>query len=158
MSGRNPKYRTFFQALAEELAAEGVTGIGAASGRNWFRLSGGPKAIYHFAVVFNGGKRLTTELYIGGSRKKKNEELFDALALVKEEIHADFGETLLWDRLEFKEACRISITRPGSIDDPDLTEISAWAKAQLLTFRRVFLLKIAAASSLKSAKSAPRQA
>lgn len=147
MSGRNPKYRAFFQALAAELAAQGVTGIGTVSGGNWLRIAAGPKAIYHYAIVFNGGKKLTAELYIGGSRKKKNEELFDALSLVKAEIHADFGETLLWDRLDSEACCRISITRPGSIDDPDLTDISAWAISRILAFRRVFPPHIAAAAS-----------
>ncbi len=159
MSGRNPKYRAFFDTLAGELAAEGVTGIGSTSGGNWLRISAGPKAIHHYAVVFNGGKKLTAELYIGGSRKKKNEALFDALALAKELIHADFGETLLWDRLDKEPACRISITRPGSIDDPapTLRELMDWAKSHIHTFLRVFPPRVAAAASIKPAKTTPQQ-
>ena len=153
MSGRNPKYRAFFQTLTEQLAAEGVTGT--VSGGNWLRLTPGPKAIHHYAIVFNGGKKVTAELYIGGSRKKKNEALFDALALHKEAIHADFGETLLWDRLDSEAHCRISITRPGSIDDPDLSSISDWAIARILAFRRVFPPHIAAASNRSPAATTP---
>ena len=54
-------------------------------------------------------------------------------------------EPLEWERLENRRASRISILRPGSIDDNQetLEEVSHWMIDRLLAFKRVFGPKLA---------------
>ena len=49
------------------------------------------------------------DLYIdrGRDADNENEEIFDTLEEAKEEIEEVFGESLEWQRLEGKRACRI---------------------------------------------------
>lgn len=49
------------------------------------------------------------ELYIdrGKDAEEENKAIFDSLAASKEQIEAQFGEPLMWQRLEGKRACRI---------------------------------------------------
>ena len=49
------------------------------------------------------------ELYIdrGKDTEAENKVIFDSLAQSNEDIEADFGEPLDWQRLEGKRACRI---------------------------------------------------
>ena len=50
------------------------------------------------------------------------------------------GYPLDWDRLDGKRACRVSVSRPGSIESGDdtLAEIRHWQVTNLLLFKRVF--------------------
>ncbi len=52
----------------------------------------------------------------------------------------EFGEVLVWERLENKQASRVAIYRAGTIDaTPDaLREIRAWLIEKLLNFKAVF--------------------
>ena len=69
-----------------------------------------------------------------------NLALFEALEEEKVAIESDFGKTLDWQRLEGKRACRIAMTRPGSIDETEtkLEEINSWMVSNLLKFKEVF--------------------
>lgn len=53
------------------------------------------------------------ELYIDGSEAAENKALFDALHAERDAIEAEFGDKLLWQRLDDKRASRISFTVPG---------------------------------------------
>ncbi|NLN18878.1 MAG: DUF4268 domain-containing protein [Firmicutes bacterium] len=64
------------------------------------------------------------ELYIDSPVAEDNKALFDALLARKEEIETDFGESLTWQRLDDKRACRISFTVPGGWADE-----STWPNA-----------------------------
>ena len=53
----------------------------------------------------------TVELYIdkGKDSKEINRKIFDKLFSQKDEIEKDFGGNLLWERLDNRRACRISV-------------------------------------------------
>jgi len=57
----------------------------------------------------------TAELYIdrGKDAEEENKSIFDQLLAHKAEIDAAFGQTLSWERLDGKRACRIRHTETG---------------------------------------------
>ena len=80
------------------------------------------------------------EVYIDDGDAGRNIRLLEDLEAHKEDIELEIGESLAWQRLENRRACRIALDRPGSIDDDDdaLTETREWMVDNLLTFKRVF--------------------
>lgn len=74
---------------------------------NWIGTSAGVSGLkYTFVVTNEWG---AVELYIDSDRESgaKNKELFDFLFTNKDQIERAFGETLEWERLDEKRACRI---------------------------------------------------
>jgi hypothetical protein len=89
----------------------------AASERNWITIrSGFGGLIYAYGIYQHHGR---VELYIDRGNANANTEVFDELHSHKQEIETEFGEPLLWERLETKRACRISyhLTAGGYYDD-----------------------------------------
>ena len=80
------------------------------------------------------------ELYIDPSDAAANKAFFDSLALRKESSESEFAEPLEWERLDNRIASRISLNRPGTIDDDNeaLEEIKIWMITNLLKFKKVF--------------------
>ena len=84
------------------------------------------------------------ELYIDSGEQERNKRIFDRFEEQKEVFESALGETLVWERLDNRRASRISIRRPGSIDDPEiLGELQSWMVEKLLDFKRVFGPKLA---------------
>jgi hypothetical protein len=48
------------------------------------------------------------EIYIASGNKTKNKEIYDSIHTHKEQIEREFGGNLKWERLDDKDACRIS--------------------------------------------------
>lgn len=75
---------------------------------SWLGTSAGKRGLgFNYGIrQFNS----QVELYIdrGSDSKEENERIFDELFMHKDEIEAAFGDSLLWERLESKRACRIS--------------------------------------------------
>lgn len=80
------------------------------------------------------------EVYIDFLNKEANLKLLSDLELHKEQIHAELGQTLDWQPLEARRACRIALVRPGSIEDDNdtLADIQSWMIDNLLKFKQVF--------------------
>lgn len=71
----------------------------------------------------------TSELYIdrGKDSQEENQKIFDKLSGAKKEVEEIFGESLEWERLEGKRACRIkkSINEGGYLDEKDWQKVHA---------------------------------
>ena len=79
------------------------------------------------------------ELYIDSGEQERNKRIFDRFEEQKEVFESALGEPLVWERLDNRRASRISIRRPGSIDEPEtLGELQDWMVEKLLDFKRVF--------------------
>lgn len=59
------------------------------------------------------------ELYIDRGYVEENEFIFDTLFGMKSQIENDFGETLVWERLNGKRACRIKASSDGNVFDDE---------------------------------------
>jgi Domain of unknown function (DUF4268)/Endonuclease NucS len=55
------------------------------------------------------------ELYIDRGDKNENEEIFDKLLADQEILQKELGESLEWERLEHRRACRIKLERPANV-------------------------------------------
>ena len=134
----NEKYRTFFQPLIDTLREKGFARATKASGRNWFNTGAGFAKVEYW-VEFAGSKgKVRVQVYIGREREW-NKRLFDQLENHKEDIESKLGESLSWERLNHRDACRIALYRDGRIDDEYmLDDIREWAIEWMLAFRRVF--------------------
>ena len=132
-------YSAFFQPLIDTLREKGFARATKASGRNWFNTGSGFTKVEYW-VEFAGSRReVRVQVFIGREREW-NKRLFDQLEERKEIIESKLGESLSWERLDHRYACRIAVYRPGTIDDnPErLEEIREWAIEWLFAFRRVF--------------------
>lgn len=88
---------------------------------NWLGTSAGKQGLgFNYALRKNEAQ---VELYIdrGKERNEENKAIFEKLFSHKEEVEKVFGESLDWERLEGKRACRIRkrITSGGYRDDEE---------------------------------------
>lgn len=140
VSGRSESYRQFFQRLIDELReVHRFTGVRVAMPQNWYTFSTGHRA-FGYGAVFGGDGRFKVELYIDTGDRQANIAAFGRLRAQASAVEAEIGESLEWDEIPGKRACRIACYRPGSItDSPDeLAGVHNWAIAMLLRFRAVF--------------------
>ncbi len=138
-SEKGEKYRLFFQPLIDTLReSHQFTKARKAQPQNWYTFSSGTTGFGYIANFAHHG-RVRVEFYIDLSDKERNKRTFDRLEAQKEAIESEL-EALAWERLDERRASRISISRPGSIDDghETLNEIRRWLIDQLLAFKRVF--------------------
>jgi hypothetical protein len=81
----------------------------SASKSNWIGVSSGISGLNYNYVIAN--HHATVELYIdkGKESEGSNKNIFDELLSHKNEIEGDFGGNLIWERLDNRRACRISV-------------------------------------------------
>lgn len=138
-SPRGEAYRAFFQNLIDRLRTEhNFTKATKGRAQNWYSFSSGIRGIV-YSASFVKGDRVQSEVYIDDGDAAWNRRLFDALLAERSAIEAAFGEPLDWQPMDGKQACRIAVFRPGTINDspPVLEEITDWAIDRLLRFRQV---------------------
>ena len=145
-SVRGERYREFFQPLIDTLRERHkFTNARKAQPQNWYSFSAGYGQRVIYGANFTGQRQARVEVYIDVGNGDRNIRLLENLELHKEEIESTLNETLDWQRLEGRRACRIALHRPGSIeDDADtLADIQEWMVKNLLEFKRVFDPKLA---------------
>ena len=143
-SERGERYREFFQPLMDRLREDDrftrARRIRKAPTQSWCSFSTGHGRGLIYSASFYRGGRARVEVYFDGGDKEWNKQLFDKLKGSKEEIQSEIAGEFDWERLNDKIACRISVVRPGSIDDdPEkLEEIRNWMIDRLIDFEHVF--------------------
>ncbi len=140
-SERSERYRNFFQSLIDTLREEHkFTGSRKGQPQNWHSFSSGHGHGIIYGANFTGQKQARVEVYIDDTDSEWNIKLLERLEERKDQIEPELGQSLDWQRLESRRACRTAITRPGSIDDDDdtLAEIQTWMVDTLLRFKEVF--------------------
>lgn len=78
---------------------------------NWINAGVGISGLGLDFVI--GGSFARGELYIDKRDKEENKRCFDFLFERKETIEHDFGEPLIWERLDDKQASRIKFEKPA---------------------------------------------
>ena len=140
-SVRGERYREFFQPLIDTLREKHkFTNVRKAQPQNWYSFSAGYGQRITYGANFTGQKQARIEVYIDDGDNERNIQLLERLEEHREQIESALGETLNWQRLETRRACRIALDRLGSIeDDADtLTEVQDWMVDRLLKFKHVF--------------------
>lgn len=139
LSERQKAYREFFQNLIDELRdTHKFTGARKGQPQSWYYFSSSFGGI-NYGASFATGAQFRVELYID-REKEWNKWLFDELEKVKDILEPKLPEPLTWERLDDRNASRIAIYRPGSIQDAQetLDEIKEWSIEHLLRFKEVF--------------------
>lgn len=115
-------YLKFFTALQTDLeqAAPGMFQFQPSEGRYWMGVDTiriPNKGMAWFYCSFTRTKRFRVELYIDTHDQQSTKQLFDALSDRKEQIEAEVGDQLSWERLDANRPSRIARYYPGSIND-----------------------------------------
>ena len=141
-SPRSEKYREYFQSLVDILRDEhgfpSVKIVRDASYRNFRTGIGG--VFYSAAFTNTLGGRAKVGFNLDRSDIDWNRDSLTRLEDHKDEIEFQLGNSLDWDQVEDRRACRLELYRPGSIDDDNdtLAEIQDWMVQNLLKFKQVF--------------------
>jgi len=115
-SARAEAYRTFFQELVDELREQHrFTGARLAQPHNWYSFASGFAGIT-YGAAFVQNDRVRAEVYIDVGEECRNKEIFDSLAKASAELEVQFGEKLVWERLDEKRASRAGVYRLGNIE------------------------------------------
>jgi hypothetical protein len=135
----------YFADLLERLkeARPGLTRATKTQPQSWWNFSAG-KAGLQFSWAFTQERTLRVELYIDTGSREQNKAVFDVLVGQKAEIEREVGQVLDWERLDNKQASRISLSRPATpTDDPEgLEEAKRWALEIMLKFVDAFQPRI----------------
>jgi hypothetical protein len=102
----------FWKATLEKYKKRGLFFANISPGKdNWISTSAGKSGIGYNQLIMMNGMRV--EVYIATNNRQTNKRYFDQLFANKERIEHAFGKPLDWQRLESKNACRISYTIEG---------------------------------------------
>ena len=139
-SVRDEQYREFYQPLIDVLREDHkFTNVKKPGTKPFCNFATG-LAGFRYApyLTTSNMNRASVQLYLDSDRGR-NKSCFDGLIDDKTAIEGELGE-LTWERLDNRKACRISVERPGSIDDDSdaLDEIRDWMLERLLKFKQVF--------------------
>lgn len=134
-------YQAFFQPLMDELReAYQFTNAKAAQPQSWYAFSSGTTGVT-YGVAFTNKNEFRVEFYIDVGNAARNKAIFDHYYALKAQLEGAIGSELSWDRLDGKQASRISVALPSkaiqhSVDEGAL--MRAWAIKQLLAFKKAF--------------------
>ena len=140
VSERMERYQEFFQRLIDTLREENqFTKARKGQPQSWYSFSSGTAGLT-YGANFTADGRARVELYIDSGEYEPNKRIFDWLEEQREPLESELEETLEWDRLDNRRGSRISVRRPGSINDYQeaLAEIQDWMIERLLAFKKVF--------------------
>ncbi|WP_129641259.1 DUF4268 domain-containing protein [Peristeroidobacter agariperforans] len=140
ISTKGEAYRQYYQTLIDELREKyKFTGARIAQPQNWYTFSAGTSGV-PVSAVFAGDGTARVELYIDLGAVEENKALFDWLRNQKDSIEGQFGFPLAWERLDGKQACRIYVSRSGSIESSmeELEQVRQWQIEKLLLFKKIF--------------------
>ena len=144
-SARMERYRTFFQSLIDELRENhGFTNARKGQPSSYYNFASGYSNIW-YGASFSGYGQARVNVSIDFPDAAKNLDLMQYLELDRSEIEGSIGDSLEWDYLESRRACRINLIRSGDIDDSSetLSEVRTWMVENLLKFKEVFSPKLA---------------
>lgn len=149
-------YLAFFTALRAELeqATPGAFRIATPTMRHYLTLDTAQvegRTAAQIYATFARMKRFRIELYIDADTKERSKQLFGLLSERREQIEAELGEPLSWERLDAYNPARVASYTPGSItaDEITLAQLRAWAVAtatKIAPVLRRHLAEVGAAS------------
>lgn len=137
---RAEAYRAYFQALIDELRTKHkFTGARLGQPQSWYAFSSGLSGVT-FNAVFAGSGTVRVELYIDVGDQTENKALFNRLLAERAAIENACGCPLLWERMDERQASRVTVSRNGSITDApgEIAVIRRWHVENLLVFKRAF--------------------
>ena len=118
------------------------------SNDNWLQSGNiGYGGIGYNFVTNNKKKLVRVELYMGTTSGEVNKQVFDGLYLKKEQIEADFGHKLSWERMDDKKASKIAYYLN---DDISIFNDDDWEKIIDFLVKNMIKLEAAMRDELKT--------
>ena len=105
---------------------------------NWIGGGSGMSYVGYNSIVTKTYIRI--ELYINSGDKANNKAIFDALCTKKDKIEFDFGEPLIWERLDDKVTARIKfeLNNVNIFNEEDWGKMIAFMVDAVPRFERAF--------------------
>ena len=131
-------YADFWRAFIDETSEEfPELSTRTPWARNWLPTSVGVSGVNLNLVFTSQGLRV--EVYFGSSDPAVNERRFDAILSKKVEVEAAMRDELVWERLDGKKACRISLEGPIAFVEETYNwdAYKAWLREAFRLFRQV---------------------
>lgn len=149
-SPKDEAYRQFFQPLIDDLRSKRFTNAKMAQPIAWYTFASGTRG-FNYLVEFSRGKKLRAGLYINTGDRDASKAAFDLLYEQRESIDEELHEKLEWERLENKQACRISAVLPDTTIDQASSkgpEMHQWVTSKLLALKSVFGSRLPSAAAV----------
>jgi hypothetical protein len=120
LSEKRELYRSFWTKYLDAVHARhpSATNVRSASTRNWTHINYLRKGI-NISLAFLSKSQVICEVYIDLFDAEKNSAVLNALQEHRDEVEKAVGETLQWDDVPLKRACRIRAITNGDIFDED---------------------------------------
>lgn len=138
LSERREMYHEFWTKYLDHVHATspGLTKVRSASTRNWTNINYLRKGI-NISLAFLSKNRVICEVYIDVGNAELNSGILHTLMDNKAEVEREVGESLIWDDVPLKRACRIRAMTPGDIaNDADHDRIIRWLMDHQTTMLR----------------------
>lgn len=154
---RGLAYKDFWARFIESLQRNhpGISKCRSPLPQSWLSTGAG-RSGFGLAAAFTAEGIFRIELYIDTGNKEENEAAFHALLDARLGIEQSLGAELVWQPLEERRACRISVQRPGTIDSSaeEQVQLISWGGEWMERMKRVFLPLI---KNIEFAPAAPVQ-
>jgi hypothetical protein len=138
-SKRHTLTKQFWTQLLEQMSkktklANNVT----PSTYSWIRLWRGMTGVHLTMVISREYARV--EIYITRGDKEDNKRIFDLFYQSKEQIEKEFGDSLVWERLDEKVASRIKYQLDGvdAFNETDWPTMTEFLIENTITLHKVF--------------------
>ncbi|WP_170037561.1 DUF4268 domain-containing protein [Georgenia soli] len=137
---RQSAYEALWQLVLDQVHAKypSWTSARAASRDSWITMPFGTSGAWYAFVC--SGPRPRVELYFGSSDADENQAMFDRFLARREYLETGYGESLDFQPLPGRKACRIAAWGPEGYDVLDLSQHGAmaqWFLAAMDRFRTV---------------------
>jgi hypothetical protein len=109
---------------------------------NWVNRGAGKSGLAYGYIILKHSASI--ELYIDTGDATRNKKIFDQLYNHKQKTETEFGESLLWDRIDEKRACRISkmVDNKGLYDKDNWSETIEKMVNTMINFEKIMSLEI----------------
>ena len=149
-SARDESYRKFFQPLIDKLRDKyHFTKARIAQPLSWYFFASGTKG-FNYTAEFASGKRMRATIYIDMGVAEANKAAFNALVNKSAEFQEKMTSELVWECLDNRQACRISVVKPESSIDQvssNAPDARTWLIEKLLELKAAFGTVLPAAAS-----------
>jgi CBS domain-containing protein len=132
------RYQLFYADVLDRLQqrSPGLANGVSARPRNWLEFGSGLGGV-SYRWRFTSKHTVRISLYISTGDKGRNEHMYDQLYAWRTQLEPKLAPlTLLWERLDGNQACRVSIERDGRVTDPPETiaVLKEWAAEKMVVF------------------------
>ena len=112
------------------------------SREQWLSVGSGLSGLAYMMIF--GKNEIRVEVYISRSEAETNKAIFDVLHERKIEIETTFGNSLVWQRLDSKKACRIKYSKPfEGYNRDNWPEMIDWLVEHIALMEKAFRPEVA---------------